>query len=61
MIEAKFINRTINFSSKENLLQYISKNWNIQQYQIVLDEKHIKLTNKFGDTFAIIGIYSVNG
>ena len=61
MIEVEFTNRTINFSSKENLLQYISKNWNIQQYQIVLDEKHIKLTNKFGDTFAIAGIYSVNG
>ena len=61
MIEAKFKNKTVNFSSKENLLQYISKNWNIQRYQIVLDEKHIKLTNKFGDTFAIIGIYSVNG
>ena len=61
MIEAKFKNKTINFSSKEDLLQYISKNWNIQQYQIVLDEKHIKLTNKFGDIFAIIGIYSVNG
>ena len=61
MIEAKFKNKTVNFSSKEDLLQYISKNWNIQQYQIVLDEKHIKLTNKFGDIFAIIGIYSVNG
>ena len=61
MIKVEFTNRTINFSSKEDLLQYISKNWNIQQYQIVLDEKHIKLTNKFGDTFAIIGIYSVNG
>ena len=61
MIEAKFTNKIVNFSSKEDLLQYISKNWNIQQYQIVLDEKHIKLTNKFGDTFAIIGIYSVNG
>lgn len=61
MIEAKFKNKTVNFLSKEDLLQYISKNWNIQRYQIVLDEKHIKLTDKFGDTFAIIGIYSVNG
>lgn len=61
MIKVEFTNRTINFSSKENLLQYISKNWNIQRYQIVLDEKHIKLTDKFADTFAIIGIYSVNG
>ncbi len=61
MIEAKFKNKTVNFSSKEDLLQYISKNWNIQHYQIILDEKHIKLTDKFGDTFAIIGIYSVNG
>lgn len=61
MIEAKFKNKKINFSSKEDLLQYISKNWNIQHYQIVLDENHIKLNNKFGDTFAIIGIYSVNG
>ena len=61
MIKVEFTNRTINFSSKEDLLQYISKNWNIQHYQIVLDENHIKLTNKFGDTFAIIGIYSVNG
>ena len=61
MIEVKFTNETINFSSKEDLLQYISKNWSVQQYQIILDEKHIKLTNKFGETFAIIGIYSVNG
>ena len=61
MIEAKFKNKTVNFSSKEDLLQYISKNWNIQRYQIVLDEKYIKLTNKFGETFAIIGIYGVNG
>ena len=61
MIEVKFTNKIINFSSKEDLLEYISKNWNIQRYQIVLDEKHIKLTNKFGETFAIIGIYSVNG
>ena len=61
MIEAKFKNKTINFSFKEDLLQYISKNWNIQRYQIVLDEKHIKLTNKFGETFAIIGVYSVSG
>ena len=61
MIEVKFKNKTINFSSKEDLLQYISKNWNIQCYQIVLDGKYIKLTNKFGETFAIIGIYSVNG
>ena len=61
MIEVKFTNKIINFSSKEDLLQYISKNWNIQRYQIVLDEKHIKLTNKFGETFAIIGVYSVNG
>ena len=41
MIEAKFKNKTVNFSSKEDLLQYISKNWNIQHYQIILDEKHI--------------------
>ena len=61
MIEAKFTNKIVNFSSKEDLLQYISKNWNIQRYQIVLDEKHIQLTNKFGETFAIIGVYSVNG
>ena len=61
MIEVKFKNKTINFSSKEDLLQYISKHWNIQRYQIVLDEKYIKLTNKFGETFAIIGVYSVNG
>ena len=61
MIEAKFKNKIVNFSSKEDLLQYISKNWNIQHYQIILDEKYIKLTDRFGDTFAIIGIYSVNG
>ena len=57
----KFKNKTINFSSKEDLLQYISKNWSVQQYQIILDGKYIKLTNKFGETFAIIGVYSVNG
>lgn len=59
--KTKFKNKTINFSSKEDLLQYISKNWSVQQYQIILDGKYIKLTNKFGETFAIIGIYSVNG
>lgn len=61
MIKVEFTNKIVNFSSKEDLLQYISKNWNIQHYQIILDEKHIKLIDKFGDTFAIIGIYSVNG
>ncbi len=59
MIEVKFTDKIINFLSKEDLLQYISKNWSVQQYQIILDGKYIKLTNKFGETFAIIGIYSV--
>lgn len=46
----------MSFSSKDNLLQYISKNWGVQAYQIVIKDKQISITNKLGSVFAVIGI-----
>lgn len=45
----------MSFSSKDNLLQYISKNWSVQAYQIVVKGKQIFITNKLGSVFAVIG------
>ena len=45
----------MSFSSKDNLLQYISENWGVQKYQIVIKDKHISITNKLGSVFAVIG------
>ena len=45
----------MSFSSKDNLLQYVSENWGVQEYQIAIKDKHISLIGKFGSVFAIIG------
>ena len=57
MYNVKFSNgKIMSFSSKDNLLQYISENWGVQTYQIVIIEnKNIFLTNKLGSAFAAIG------
>lgn len=53
----KFSNgKIMSFSSKDNLLQYISKNWGVQKYQIVIKDKYISLVGKLGSVFAVIGI-----
>lgn len=57
MYNVKFSNgKIMAFSSKDNLLQYISKNWGVQKYQIVIKDKYISLVGKLGSVFAVIGI-----
>lgn len=57
MLKVKFSNgKIMSFSSKDNLLQYISENWGVQKYQIVIKDKYISLVGKLGSVFAVIGI-----
>ena len=57
MFKAKFSNgKIMSFSSKDNLLQYISENQGVKACQIVIKDKHISLIGKFGSVFAIIGM-----
>ena len=57
MYNVKFSNgKIMSFSSKDNLLQYISKNWGVQKCQIVIKDKYISLVGKLGSVFAVIGI-----
>ena len=56
MYKVKFSNNEImSFSSKDDILYYVSENWGVQLYQIVIVNKNIFLTNKLGSTFAAIG------
>ena len=57
MFKVKFSNgKIMSFSSEDSLLQYISENWSVQAYQIVIKDKHISLVGKLGSVFAVIGI-----
>lgn len=49
-------NEIVTFISKDELLQYISENWSVQAYQIVIKDKHIYLVGKLGNVFAVVGI-----
>lgn len=56
MFNVKFSNgEIITFTSKDEILQYVSENWNVQKYQIIIKDKHIFLVGKFGSVFAIVG------
>ena len=56
MYKVKFSNgEIITFISKDKILQYVSENWGVQKYQIIIKDKHISLVSKFGSVFAIIG------
>ena len=57
MYKVKFSNNEImSFSSKDDILYYVSENWGVQTYQIVIiGNKNIFLTNKLGSVFAAIG------
>ena len=58
MFKAKFSNgKIMSFSSKDNLLQYISENWGVQTYQIVIKDKHISLVGKLGRMFAVFHVF----
>ena len=56
MYKVKFSNKeSITFSSKNELLQYISENWNVQKYQINIKDNYIFITSKLGNMCTIIG------
>ena len=56
MYKVKFSNgEIITFISKDKILQYVSENWGVQKYQIIIKDKHISLVGKLGSVFAIIG------
>lgn len=56
MYKVKFSNNEImTFSSKDDILYYVSENWGIQTNQIVIEGKQISLVGKFGSVFAVIG------
>ena len=57
MYKVKFSNKeSITFSSKDELLQYISENWGVQKYQINIEDNHISIISKLGNVCAVIGI-----
>ena len=57
MYKVKFSNKeSITFSSKDELLQYISENWGVPKYQIDIKDKYISITNKLGNACAVIGV-----
>lgn len=56
MFKVKFSNNEImSFSSKDDILHYVSENWGVQTNQIVIEGKQISLVGKIGGVFAIIG------
>lgn len=56
MFKVKFSNNEImSFSSKDDILYYVSENWGVQPYQIVIEDKQISLVSKLGSVFAVIG------
>lgn len=56
MFKVKFSNNEImSFSSKDDILHYVSENWGVQLYQIVIECKQISLVGKLGSVFAVIG------
>lgn len=46
----------MSFSSKDELLLYVSNNWGVQMYQIVIKDRRISLVDKLGSVFAVIGV-----
>ena len=56
MFKVKFSNNEImSFSSKDDILHYVSENWGVQTNQIVIEGKQISLVGKLGSVFAVIG------
>lgn len=56
MYKVKFSNNEImSFSSKDDILHYVSENWGVQTNQIVIEGKQISLVGKLGGVFAVIG------
>ena len=57
MYKVEFSNgKIMSFSSKDELLHYVSNNWGVQMYQIAIKDKRIFLVDKLGSVFAVIGV-----
>ena len=57
MYKVKFSNgKIMSFSSKNELLVYVSNNWGVQMYQIEIKDTRITLVDKLGNVFAAIGV-----
>ena len=57
MYKVKFSNgKIMSFSSKDELLLYVSNNWGVQMRQIVIKDKRISLVDKLGNVFVVIGV-----
>lgn len=44
----------ITFTSKDELLNYVSNKWSVQKYQVIIEDNYIYLTTKLGNIFAAI-------
>lgn len=57
MYKVKFSNgKIMSFSSKNELLLYVSNNWGVQMRQILIKDKRISLVDKLGNVFVVIGV-----
>ena len=57
MYKVKFSNgKIMSFSSKDELLLYVSNNWGVTMHQIEIKDTRITLVDKLGSIFAVIGI-----
>lgn len=57
MCKVKFSNgKIMSFSSKDELLLYVSNNWGVTMYQIEIKDTRITLIDKLGNVFAVIGV-----
>lgn len=44
----------VTFTSKDELLNYVSNKWSVQKYQVIIEDNYIYLTTKLGNIFAAI-------
>ena len=44
----------VTFTSKDELLNYVSNKWSVQKYQMIIEDNYIYLTTKLGNIFAAI-------
>ena len=55
MFKIKLSNGEIaTFTSKDELLNYVSNKWSVQKYQVIIEDNYIYLTTKLGNIFAAI-------
>lgn len=55
MFKIKLSNSEIvTFTSKDELLNYVSNKWSVQKYQVIIEDNYIYLTTKLGNIFAAI-------